>query len=185
MRKSIALVMALMVMVAPAPFNTPARAATMVEYGLLVGIIALIVAADLPQSQKESLTRTVESWKNLPATKNNIAYVEKNAAQIKKLLATASDPKSQAALQKYIAKGNVGLKNPTNSNVTMRPSESKAAVQPQTNILSSGGSKTSPTTTTAPSALTSPSLLGGSGGSAATGGSKAKLPTSGATTLGH
>jgi len=185
MRKSIALIMAIIVMLAPAPSNRPAHAATMVEYGLLVVLIGLIAAADLPQSQKERLTSTVESWKNLPATKDNIAYVEKNGAQIKKLLTTASDPKSQAALQKYMAKGDVGLKSRANSNATTRPSESKAAAPSRINILGSGGSKTSPTTTTVPSALTSPSPLGASSGSAATAGSKAKLPTSGTTTLGH
>jgi hypothetical protein len=94
---------------------------------------------------------------------------------MKKLLATASDPKSQAALQNYMAKGNVGLKTPINSGATTEPSvrrQDKAGL-------------TTPATK-APSVLNSPSILGaGAAGSISTTGNKAKLPASGPTTLGR
>src|SRR4030095_1511038 len=117
MRKSIIGMMIATMLFASTPF---AKAQGITEYGAIRAFVATLVCMGLESSaltkdQKEHLIQKIEVWKNLPPTKENVAYVEKNSAQIKKLLATANDPKSQAALQKYMASDSVRSKTPTNS----------------------------------------------------------------------
>jgi Flp pilus assembly pilin Flp len=170
MRKSIALVIAISILGASPPLNEPARA-TAVEYSVMLALIIVVCItaiqkSDLPSEQKGHLINTVESWKSLPPTKENLAYVKKNTAQIQKLLPTASEPKTQAALRKYTTTANSKPPQPPKSNLTTTRSISNGLQQGKPGLT---------TTTTAPSALTNPGLLGGAG-SAATTSSKTKLP---------
>jgi hypothetical protein len=111
MRKSIALVIAATLVVVSVPFNGPARAASMVEYALLM--FAVLVAntkkSDLPQPEKERVLQTIETWKTMPATEKNIAYVKKNSAELTKLLANPNNPTSRAALNKFMSSPSSGL----------------------------------------------------------------------------
>lgn len=108
MRTPIVLVIASSILAASPSLNEPARA-TAVEYAVMLALIIAVCItdvkkSDLPPAQKERLIHTIEGWKSLPPTKKTQAYIEKNSAQIRTHLATASDPKSQAALRKYMTK---------------------------------------------------------------------------------
>jgi hypothetical protein len=182
MRKTITLVMAVALFMGSASLNYPARA-DLIEYTLLLAFVALASAAadsQLPQPQKDRLIRTIESWKSLPPTKENLAYVEKHSAQIKKLLATANDPKSQAALQKYTT--TAYFKPPQPSKVQMHDvtitKTDKSSVKLMTTTPKT-------TTTTTPSVLNNRSILGSGGAASGASGSSVKHATTPVTTSGH
>jgi len=124
----------------------------MVEYA--VGLALMIAAcvteikrSDLPPAQKERLIHNIESWKSLPPTKKNLAYVEKNSAQIRKLLATASNPASQAALDKYTTKGKLKdapISSVQKSGSSQTPKSNLSATPPPARILGGSGPSLAP-----------------------------------------
>jgi hypothetical protein len=151
MRTPIVLVIASSILAASPSLNEPARA-TAVEYAVMLALIIAVCItdvkkSDLPPAQKERLIHTIEGWKSLPPTKKTQAYIEKNSAQIRTHLATASDPKSQAALRKYMtkAKPSVGSSATVTATGDTKPHKGKGGVTPvavggNTQPKSGGGS---------------------------------------------
>jgi hypothetical protein len=136
MRTPIALVIASSILGASPSLNEPARA-TAVEYTVMLALIIAVCIgdvkkSDLPPAQKDRLIHTIEGWKSLPPTKKTQAYIERNSAQIRTHLATASDPKSQAALQKYMTKANPSVGSPAKVTATgdTKPLKGKGGMTP-------------------------------------------------------
>jgi hypothetical protein len=164
MKKAITLMTALAFLAGPASWNQPARAVADVEYGMLVAFIAILAAAvaksDLPPSQKYKLINTINRWKELPPTKKNVAYIRRNVARIRRLLATANEPNSRVALKRYMAdKKSPRRKNKTTESmkynlhqtfITRRSGESgynraptQSLIHPADSVFSRGTSQTS------------------------------------------
>jgi hypothetical protein len=187
MRKTIALAIAVSILGASPSLNQPARA-TAVEYAVMLALIIVaciddVRSSDLPPAQKERLIHNLESWKSLPPTKQNGAYIQKNSAQIRKLLATASNPKSQAALQKYTTTAYFKVAQPSkvqvdDFTVTKKIDKSSPKLMLRTTTPH-------PTTTATPSALNNPSILGSGGAALGASGSTVRHTITPVTPSGH